>query len=166
MNSDRPTVGSPKPQSGDTGPIPDAMLDDLRQLLWGMERLPMYWAIAIGVLVGALWIAGELLFFTARARNPHIDTTSIALGSGALTIVVALVYAPFTSRWFAGSIEARFLREVLYSKRLEDLSEYMGVCRMSEHRERIADDLLTVWARHGLNAGQSAQPRRPRPLFK
>ncbi len=143
INSNRRDAGSQIPQSGDTGPIPDAMLNDLRRLLWRMEKLPMYWAVVVGLLVGALWVAGEVLFFTAPARNPHIDNTSIAIGAGALTVLVALCYAPFTNRWFTGSIEARFLREVLYSKRLEDLSEYMGVCRISEHRKKIADDLFS-----------------------
>jgi hypothetical protein len=165
-NSDHPVPSSRITQSGEAGPIPDAMLNDLRRLLWRMERPPLYWAIAMGFVLGAILVGGELLFFAARARNPHIDTTSIAFGAGALTILVALAYAPFINRWFSGSIEARFLREVLYSKRLEDLSEFMAVCRMSEHRDRIADDLLAIWSRHGLNAGDSAQARRPRRLFQ
>lgn len=166
INSNRPVAGSPIPQSGDTGPIPDAMLNDLRRLLWRMERPPMYWAIATGVILAAILMGGELLFFTARARNPHIDITSIALGAGALIILVALAYAPFINRWFTGSIEARFLREVLHSKRLEDLSEYMDICRMSEHRNKIADNLLTIWSRHGLDPGDGARRSRPKPLFR
>lgn len=82
-NSNRP-AGSPIPLDRDTGPIPDPMLDDLRRLLWRMEKPPMYWAIAMGAILGAILVVGELLFFTARARNPHIDTTSIALGAGGI----------------------------------------------------------------------------------
>lgn len=157
-------VGVPPHCKSDTGPIPAAMLDDLRQLLWKMERLSMYWGVGMAIIIGAAWIAGTALFMTADQRRPGIDHTSIALGMGALTILATLLYSPFLRRWFDSGFEAKHLREALYPQRLEELSSHMAACRMGS-REKVADELLAIWVKHGLEPGWAARPAAPKPRF-
>lgn len=157
--------GIPVHRESDTGPIPTAMLDDLRQLLWKMEKLPMYWGVGMALIIGAAWIAGIALFMTADQRHPRIDDTSIGLGIGALTILATLLYSPFLNRWFDSKFEAKVLRETLYPQRLEDLSYYMGACRMGGRNE-VANELLTIWIKHGLEPGWGARAAEPKPQFK
>jgi len=151
-------------RDSDTGPIPSPMLDDLRGLLSRMERLPMYWGIGMAVTIGAVWICGMVVFATAAPR-PGIDRASIGIGAGALTVLAALSYSPFLKRWFDSKFEAQVLREALYPQRLEDLSFYMGSCRMGG-RNKIANELLAIWVKHGLEPGWHARPAAPKPAFR
>lgn len=155
----------PPDRRSDEGPIPPAMLGDLRRLLWKMENVPMYWGIGMAILIGAVWIAGVVVFATADQRHPGVDRTSMGVGAGALTVLAALLYAPFMNRWFDSKFEARVLRETLYPQRLEKLSSYMGSCRMGG-RNNVADELLAIWIKHGLEPGCGARPAEPKPQFK
>lgn len=155
--------GVPPSRDSDTGPIPDAMLDDLRFLLWTMEKLTLYFAFGIGAILCAVLIAGVTLFASASIRSKSHDLD--AIGGLALAVLCAMAYAPFFNRWFEDKLEARWLREALYPRRLEDLSHYMAVCRMGS-RKRVADKLLTIWEKYGLEPGWSARPIDPPPLFK
>lgn len=124
----------------------------------------MYWGIGMAILIGALWIGGMVVFATAAPR-PGMDRVSIGIGAGALTVLASLVYSPFLSRWFDSKFEAKVLREALYQQRLEDLSFYMGSCRMGG-RNRVADELLAIWRKHDLEPGLGARASEPKPQFK
>lgn len=156
--------GVPPHRESDTGPIPTAMLDDLRQLLWKMEKMPMYWGVGMAIIIGAAWIGGMVIFATAEPR-PGIDRTSIGIGAAALTVLAALLYSPFLNRWFDSKFEAKVLREALYPQRLEELSSYMASCRLGG-RNKIANELLAIWIKHVLEPGWSARPVEPKPQFK
>ena len=124
----------------------------------------MYWGIGMAIIIGVAWIGGMVIFATAEPR-PGVDRTSIGIGAGALTVLAALLYSPFLNRWFDSKFEAKALREALYAERLEDLSFYMGSCRMGG-RNKIANELLAVWIKHSLEPGWGARPAEPRPQFK
>ena len=156
--------GSPMNRRSDIGPIPSAMLDDIRRLLWSMEKAPMYWGVGMALIIGAVWIGGVVVFATAEPR-PGVDRTSIGIGAGALTVLAALLYSPFLNRWFDSNFEAKVLREALYTQRLEDLSSYISSCRMGG-RDKVADQLVAIWIKHGLEPSSSARPVQPKPQFK
>jgi hypothetical protein len=69
------------------------MLDDLRHLLWTMEKLPLYWAIGMGVLLGAVFIASIIAF---ALRDSHgAGRSTDAIGGLALAALMAMTYSPF-----------------------------------------------------------------------
>lgn len=150
-------------RDSDTGPIPEAMVEDLRHLLWTMEKVSLYFAVGMGAILGGILIAGITLFASASIRTESHDID--AIGGLALAVLCAMAYAPFFNRWFEDKLEARWLREALFPRRLEDLSYYMAVCRMGS-RKRVADKLLAIWVKYGLEPGWSARPIDPPPLFK
>lgn len=124
----------------------------------------MYWGIGMAVIIGVVWIGGMVTFATAEPR-PGVDRTSIGIGAGALSVLGALLYSPFLNRWFDSKFEAKVLREALYPQRLENLSSYMGSCRM-RGRNKLADELLEIWLKHGLEPGRGSRPAAPKPQFK
>lgn len=151
-------------RKSDIGPIPEPMLNDLRHLLWRMETVSLYWAIGMGLVIGAVLIAGIVLFALAGTHDKRHDLDS-GVGGLTLALLCAMAYSPFFNRWFDDKLEARWLREALYSRRLEDLAHYMAVCQMGSRR-RLATQLLMVWKKYGLEPGWSARPMDPPPLFK
>ena len=171
MNSTEPRVGryAPRPRQGvppdrdsDVGPIPPEMITDLRNLLWRMEKPPKYWGITMAIAIGGIFIAGIYFFAT---HTSAADATSSGIGGVALAILAAMAYSPFCNWWFDSSFEAKWLREALYSQRLEDLASHMAACRFGSHNN-VANDLLKIWVKHGLEPGWLARPADPRPQFK
>ncbi|HEV3155617.1 MAG TPA: hypothetical protein VGZ02_17560 [Candidatus Baltobacteraceae bacterium] len=118
----------------------------------------------MAIVIGAAWMGGMVAFATAEPR-PGIDHTSLGIGGGAMSILAALLYSAFLNRWVDSKFEARALREALYTQRLEELSFYMGSCRMGG-RNKIADDLVAIWIKNGLEPGWGARPVEPKPQFK
>lgn len=159
----QPRQGVPPERKSDRGPIPPGMLDDLRGVLWSMEKVPLYWAIGMGVIVGAVFISGIILLALTGLRNKGGPDN--AIGGIALALLVAMIYSPFFNWWFEYRLEANWLRQALYPRQLEDLAEYMAICVMRDHT-KIARRLLNVWKKHGLEPGWSARPLDPPPLFK
>lgn len=148
----------------DAGPIPPAMLDDLRTMLWHMEKPPRYWAVGMAIFIGALWAVGVAVFTLADMRHGAPDK-NLPLAIIALSILAALSYSPFGNRCFTETWEARELREVLYKQRLEDLAYHMAVLRMGGE-DKLADRLIAIWRRHGLEPGWMARRADPRPQFR
>lgn len=139
------------------------MLDDLRALVWRMEKVPLYTVIGVGTVIGAIWIAGLTLFISA-AQRPNIDHTSIGLGAGSLAVVLALLYSPFIQRWQTNNQNATCLREVLYSQRLEDLLEFMEAYHFAKCG-KLADRLIAIYQKHGLEPGLRARPSKRKSRF-
>lgn len=159
----RARQGVPPDRKCDVGPIPEPMLGDLRRVLWRMEKLSLYSAIGMGMMIGAALIAGITLFTAAGMHDKRHDLD--AIGGLALAVLAAMAYSPFFNRWFEDKLEAKWLREALYSRRLEDLAHYMAICQMGSRR-RIAVQLLVLWTKYRLEPGWSARPMDPAPLFK
>lgn len=127
-----------------------------------MEKLPLYWAIGMGLLIGAIFVAGIVFFALSDLSARHSNS---AIGGLALALLVAMAYSPFFNWWFEDKLEANWLRQALYPQRLEELSHYMAICQMGG-RKKIAERLLALWKKHGLEPGWSARAMDPPPLFK
>lgn len=164
MRSVPPRQGVPPSRESDRGPIPEPMLDDLRRLLQRMERQPLYSSVGMGLVIGGVYLSG-ILFFALAIPTKHVDRVDVAIASASLSILAAMAYAPFLRWRFDSAFEAKCLREVLYSRQLEDLSEHMAVCRMGNHT-KVADALLKIWLRNGVEPGWSARAPEPRPTFR
>jgi hypothetical protein len=171
MNSTEPHVGryAPRPRQGvppgrgsDVGAIPPEMISDLRKLLWRMEKSPKYWGITMAIVIGSIFISGIIFFAT---HTSAADPTSSGIGAVALAILAAMAYSPFSNWWFESSFEARWLREALYSQRLEDLASHMAACRFGS-RNYVADELLKIWVKHRVEPGWLARPADPPPQFQ
>ena len=139
------------------------MLDDLRAMLRRMENPPKYWAIAMAVIIAALWLAGVTLLTIAEIRRGTPDK-SLPLAAIVLTVLAAMSYSPFANRCASETWEARRLREALYPQRLEGLAYYMAVLRIGGHDD-VADRLTAIWQRHGLEPGWMARRHLAPPQF-
>lgn len=116
MNA-QPLRGVPPERKSDRGAIPPGMLHDLRRVLWSMEKVPLYWAIGMGIVVGAVFVGGIILFALTGLRNKGgLDS---AIGGIALALLVAMIYSPFFNWRFQYRLEANWLRQALYPRQLK-----------------------------------------------
>lgn len=159
----RPRQGVTPERKSDAGPIPAQMLDELRHLLWTMEKLPLYWAIGMGVLQGAVFTAGIIGFALKDAHGA--GRSNDAVYGLALAALIAMSYSPFFNWWFEYKLESNWLRQALYPRTLEDLSYYMTISQMRGHKKIVAK-LMAIWKKYGLEPGWSARPEDPPPLFR